>query len=55
MRVYMYAMTVNLKRIHNRHRQLLFCDEVKQRIGNINEEAVFKATTLVDIDDNYSW
>merc|ERR1711936_750319 len=52
-RLYMYAMTENLKSIMRRWTKVLFTDEVKRRLG-VTERQVFNAATLQGIDDAYT-
>lgn len=52
-RMYIYAMTENIKAIIRRWTPVLFHDDVK-RVHGINERQVFNAGTLFELDDLYT-
>lgn len=54
-RVYIYLMTLNQRYLLSRHRHLLFSEEAQKICGAVfNVDKVFRATSMVEIDDNYS-
>ncbi|XP_052276208.1 monoacylglycerol lipase ABHD2-like isoform X2 [Dreissena polymorpha] len=53
-RIYTYLMTLNIRRLLSRHRATLFSEEGSIKYGFKKEDKVFKATSLYDIDDNYT-
>ncbi|XP_052786920.1 monoacylglycerol lipase ABHD2-like [Mya arenaria] len=53
-RVYTYLMTLNMRRLLSRHKHLLFSKEAQKLFGCFKEDCVFNATSLYDIDENYS-
>eukprot|EP00092_Neocalanus_flemingeri_P057755 GFUD01068719.1.p1 GENE.GFUD01068719.1~~GFUD01068719.1.p1 ORF type:complete len:487 (+),score=104.25 GFUD01068719.1:100-1560(+) len=52
-RMYMYAMTENMKAIIRRCWRELFTEQVKNKLG-ISERQVFNSGTLVELDDVYT-
>jgi len=52
-RLYIYAMTENMKAIIRRWTSALFNDDVKRKLG-VNERQVFNAGTLQELDDIYT-
>lgn len=54
-RVYTYLMTLNLRRLISRHRDLLFSEEAQRKYGPAREKNVFSATSLLAVDENYGW
>lgn len=52
-RLYIYAMTENLKSIIRRWNSALFTEEVKKKLG-ITERQVYSSATLLELDDIYT-
>jgi hypothetical protein len=53
-RLYTYFMTLNQRRLLSRHREFLFSEKAQQKCGAFKEKEVFCATSLIDVDENYS-
>jgi hypothetical protein len=52
-RLYIYAMTENIKAIIRRWTPALFTDDIKRKLG-VSERQVFNAGTLQELDDIYT-
>lgn len=52
-RLYIYAMTENMKSIIRRWHNALFTEEIKKKIG-ITERQVYSSATLLELDDIYT-
>jgi len=52
-RLYIYAMTENMKSIIRRWHNALFTDEIKKKLG-ITERQVYSSATLLELDDIYT-
>ncbi|KAL3875181.1 hypothetical protein ACJMK2_038108, partial [Sinanodonta woodiana] len=53
-RGYMYAMTANLKSLMRHHQNILFGEDAQKKYGPFDEEKIFAATSLSEIDGLYS-
>jgi len=52
-RLYIYAMTENMKSIIRRWHNALFTEEIKKKLG-ITERQVYSSATLLELDDIYT-
>jgi len=52
-RLYLYAMTENMKSIIRRWHGALFTDDIKRKLG-ISERQVYSSATLLELDDIYT-
>lgn len=52
-RLYLFAMTENIRGILRRWQKQLFTDQIKQEY-DINERSVWSAATIVEVDEAYT-
>jgi hypothetical protein len=52
-RLYLFAMTENMRGILRRWQKQLFTDQIK-RDFDINERSVWSAATMVEVDEAYT-
>ncbi|XP_046334850.1 monoacylglycerol lipase ABHD2-like [Haliotis rufescens] len=53
-RLYVYAMTENIKKMLQRHRNILFSASAQEKYGSFNMEKIFSSTSLEALDEAYS-
>ncbi|XP_067653028.1 monoacylglycerol lipase ABHD2-like [Haliotis asinina] len=53
-RVYVYAMTENMKKILHRHSSILFSTSAQEKYGRFDLEKIFSSTSLETLDEAYS-
>jgi len=52
--MYIWAMTQHQQILLRAHRDMVFGHEAKEQFGEFDEEKIFAATTMIEIDELYS-